>query len=216
MKHKFGYAAIFAGSLFLGQAAQAITITQGNLAGNLNLASGVLTGGGNSATLVMGGFKFDPVNITSGSGAGNCNLFDGNCFQLNTNATTTMTTEPAGGVFDLNKLSFIIDGAAAEFSVFNVALAGTTLVVTADANGNGGNACTTSTSVFCVEKNEWHTIDFEGSLANVTELLFDNTGTGNVRIGALDATLSTVPLPAAGLMLVAGLGGLAAMRRMKA
>lgn len=176
-------------------------------AGALDLTNLSASGGIDASGL----FLFAPINTTSGSGAGNCGPTGGTCLQFNKNQTTTMTVV-GGGKFNLTSLSFVLAGQPAELGVLNLSL-GTpgTLIVSVDVGPYGG---------LTVAHNTWYDLSFDGAADGVTSILFDNLGQGNVRIGNIVASVvpdaAPVPVPAAGLLLLAGLGGLAALRRRKA
>ena len=170
----------------------------------IDLVGGSVVGTGYEAD----GFLFDPARVVSGSGNGNCGyLGGGTCLAFNTNETTTMTTyDPAGGIFNLNSLSFVLVGNTAELSVFNTSITATGVLIISFDVGDAFGAAT-------INNNTAYTYDFNGSADGVTSILFDNTGRGNVRIGSIDADLAAIPVPAAGFLLVGALGGLAALRR---
>lgn len=191
-------------------AAGAATVTEATteLEGSFNVGTGVSTGTGIS----VNGFLFDPVSITGGSGDGNCSLFGGKCIQFNPGAFTLMTTDPPGGEFDLDALSFVLDGTPSELSVLNFSTdASGALIVNVDVEGG---SCDDGVSI-CVEKNKWYHLLFEGDADGVTAIKFDNTGAGNMRIGAIEATLAPVPLPGTAMLLLGGIAGFGALRRRK-
>lgn len=190
-------------------AAIALTATAGAAqAATVDLSGGSFDG----AAYVAGGFRFDSVNLTSGSGNGNCGAFGGGtCLQFNQNQTTVMTTDPAGGAFDLNSISFVIAGQNGVLNVtdFSVDPLGELLV-----NVGVGDTINGSTTV---THNDLFTLNFAGAADGVTSIRFDNTGKGNVRIGGIDADIvSAIPLPAALPLLLTGLAGLGFMSRRRA
>lgn len=176
-------------------------------AATINFAEGTLVG----SAYVEDGLMFDPARIVTGSGNGNCGyLGGGSCLAFNTGETTTMTTSPVGGMFDLVSLTFVLVGQTAELSVMNFSVdpAGS-LLVNFDVGGTNIPGTT-------IQHNTAYTYYFNGSANGLTEILFDNTGTGNVRLGNIVANVvppATIPVPAAGFLLFGALGGLAALRR---
>ena len=188
--------------------ASAATVTLSNLnsgAGALNLTN-LSTNGGIDAS---GQFLFAPISTASGSGAGNCGPGGGICLKFNQNQTTTMKAV-GGGAFNLTSLSFVLDGQQAELGVLNLSLgAPGRLIVSVDVGDNYGS--------LTVAHNKWYDLSFDGAADGVTSILFDNLGRGNVRISNIVASVAPdvapVPVPAAGLMLLGGLGGLATLRR---
>jgi hypothetical protein len=202
-------AAVFSfavGALAGGDASAAVQLGTGFVSGNIDLNGGTLSNG----SLSTGGFLFDPANLTSGSGAGNCEA-SGKCIQLNQNAQTMMTTDPAGGLFNLKGLSFVLVGVNSQLGVFNVQVSGNTLLVSADVDPPNPNVGCASGATFCVSQNTWYHLVFNGMADNVTNILFDNTDRGNLRIGGISATV--VPLPAAAWLLLSGLGALGLVTR---
>jgi hypothetical protein len=171
---------------------------------------------GNATTdgdaLIAGGFRFEPYKLQQGGGDGPC--VAGACLLFNTNNFTLMTTNPAGGLFDLDALVFDLEGQTSELAVLNFSIAGGELIVDIASPTPGQNSTCESISGICVEKNKWYTLLFHGAADNVTAIRFENSGAGTVRIAQIGATV--VPLPAPFLLMLAGLGGLGVMSRRKA
>ena len=171
------------------------------------IAAGVLAvgfaGGARAATLVdfsgdhkanpyvEDGFAFDPNRIVNG----NC-LSAGGCLALNDNETTAMTRLEPPSQFTLQGLSFTLLGKGT----------GNTLTI------SGSNGTTKSYSVGDLYKhNEYYSLLFPTEFQQVSSLVFSTSGGGNVRID--DVSVAPVPLPAAGFLLLAGLGAFGALRR---
>ncbi|MBK5926670.1 hypothetical protein CCR87_04785 [Rhodobaculum claviforme] len=203
---------LFAGAT--AASAASITVSEigdSSFVGNISFSQTT----GTFDSISAGGFLFSPVRLVSGAGAGNCAIgASTSCLAFNQNETTTMTTDPAGPAFNLNALSFVLVGNTAELSVLNLAFDG----------GEDGNVIVNVATPkdrdclvdLCAEHNTWYKLDFGGHADNVTRIVFDNTGEGNLRIGAIDATsTSVIPLPAAGWLLLGGLGALGALGHRK-
>jgi hypothetical protein len=147
------------------------------------------TDAGNMASYSEDGFTFAPARLVNG------NCLDGACLALNTNETTTLTF--ASSVFDLEAFSFNLLGQPAE------------LTVTSD---------TGASAVFGTGEygfNTYNTVDLGSLFEGVTSILFDNTGSGNIRIDnvELSGDVAPIPLPATGLLLLVGIGALTAARK---
>jgi hypothetical protein len=139
------------------------------------------------------GFSFAPIRIVNG------NCIDGGCLALNDNESTGMTYTSAPGLFTLTGLSFKLLGKGT----------GNALTVT------GSNGTSLSYAVAAYAKNTYHALLFTNEFANVSSVTFSTGGGGNVRVDNLSATAAPVPLPAAGLLLIGGLGVLGAASRRK-
>lgn len=152
------------------------------------------------------GLSFDDIRIVNG----NCDAISGKgCGAFNDNETSVLT-QIGGGEFTLTSFWYQLLG-----------------------KGRGGKK-NFVTNTFTVTSNLGGILNFAANLVghndgghvvdlttlnlfqNVTSLTFSTNGGGNVRLDdlAIDGP-SPVPLPAAGLMLLAGLGGLAALRKRK-
>ena len=143
------------------------------------------TSAGNLASYGEDGFTFAPARLVNG------NCLDGACLALNTNETTTLTF--GGSAFTLETFSFSLLGRPAE------------LTVTGD---NGASA------VFTTDEygfNTYNTAVLGPLFAGVTSIVFADTGTGNIRIDdvVLSGDIAPAPLPATGLLMLAGLGAFA-------
>lgn len=151
-------------------------------------------GGANVDPYIENGFSIDVARIVNG----NCNVAP--CMALNTNETSVLT-RVGGGLFSLTSFWFQLLGRPTTLTV--MAFSGVNLLDTVNLssasfpNNNGGQV-------------------FNHLFDNVTSISFQDTGRGNVRIDDLTLStpnVSTVPLPAAFPMLMAGLAGLGFLGR---
>jgi hypothetical protein len=108
-----------------------------------------------------------------------------------------MTYPLAPGLFNLTSLAFTLLGGGT----------GNTLTIT----GVGGGNNSTSFSTPPLNHNEYYTPNFALLFQGVSKITFSTTDGGNVRIDNIVA--SPVPLPAAGLLLLGGLGGFGFLAR---
>jgi hypothetical protein len=179
------------------------------LTGAMTIPAGATTitftgaNGGDSVGYSEAGLMFDDARITSG----NC---DGSvsgkaCMALNKNEVSTLTSQTLGGLFTLTSFWFKLLGASpAELSVESSK--GGLLILTEAVYG---------------KNNDGNVFDLIGNalFEDVSWVTFTDSGRGNARvddIALLSAPPAPVPLPAAGLLLVAAIGGLTALRRKKA
>lgn len=151
-------------------------------------------GGGHADPYVQDGFSFASSRIVNG----NC-LSAGGCLALNDNETTGMSRVAAPGYFTLSGFSFNLLGNGT----------GNSLTVT------GSNGTSLSFDVGSFAKNTYHTLAFADEFANVSSIIFSTANGGNVRIDDLSTAAAPVPLPAAGWLLLGGLGAIGALRRRK-
>lgn len=147
---------------------------------------------------IESGFSFDVARIDNG----NCDSPSGkSCLALNTNETSTLT-KVGGGTFTLNSFGFELLGNPATLTITDNL--GDKLVFTQ----NDSHPCATP---FC--KNVWYTaFPF---WAGITSVIFDDTGTGNIRIDDINVVANAAspppavtPLPGAVSLFVSGLGTL--------
>lgn len=152
------------------------------------------------------GLMFDNIRIVNG----NCNALSGaGCGAYNKNEASVLT-QVGGGTFSLTSFWYELlgrgSGGGKKFvaNTFYVAsnLGGLlTFAANAVGNNDGGHVVDLSTLAL---------------FQNVSSLTFSTNGGGNVRLDDLAIAPAPVPLPAAGLMLLAGIGGLVGLRKRKA
>jgi hypothetical protein len=111
--------------------------------------------------------------------------------QFNNNEIITVTY--VGGAFDVDSFLFNAPGTGGDI---NVAGGGSSTLLTETQNG------TAMTSV-----------SFNTEYDGITSFTFQNAGRGSGRVDNMVFTVASVPLPAAGLMLLAGVGALFGRRR---
>jgi hypothetical protein len=117
---------------------------------------------------------------------------------MNGNNQTELTTDPIGGTFDLLGFSFAFSEAGNLDSYLELISNGTVLAT----------LTAVSSGVFVADATLF---------SGLSMLTFSTVGPGSVRIDNVSATtVAPVPVPAAGLLLVSALGGLAFMRRRRA
>lgn len=133
------------------------------------------------------GFEFDYVRIVSG----NCDSASGpECGAENDNESSTLTAID-GSLFDVTSIWFQILGAGND-NVFTL---------TTDKG-------TVDFAQPTYEKNQGYTLDLSSNsiFMDIMYLTITSLGNGNIRFDDIEADLAPVPLPATGLMLLAGLG----------
>ena len=124
---------------------------------------------------------------------------NGTCVKLNNNEAFTITAEP-NYTFDVSSFDFGFNGNGKA----------NTLSVSVD-----GGAPISLTEVVYPKHNNF-TYDFSPDLSGIMSLSFTHSGGGTVVLGNIDATVNTVssvPLPAAGVLLLGAVGGIGAFKR---
>lgn len=150
---------------------------------------------GNHTNYTEAGFVFDEIRINNG----NCDSASGQpCGAENKNETSTMT-RVGGGTFDMVSMWFQLLGKS------------TPMTLTTDHGSlSFGDAWGHNDGGHVVELPLLSTI-----FTNITFLTITDAplGKGNLRFDDLTMAVAPVPLPATGLLLLAGVGGIAALRR---
>lgn len=152
------------------------------------------------------GLSFNSIRIVNG----NCNALSGKgCGAFNKNEKSVLT-KVGGGTFSLTSFWYELlglGGGGKKDFVSN------TFTVKSD---NGG--VLNFMAGLVGHNNGGHRVDLTALalFQNVSSLTFSTNGGGNVRLDDLAISEpSPVPVPAAGLMLLAGIGGLASLRKRK-
>ncbi|GAA3873423.1 VPLPA-CTERM sorting domain-containing protein [Celeribacter arenosi] len=174
---------------FLGAALLALGVGSAAEAATVKLdfSSGTASG----STYVQDGFTITVANPTSISTSNDCGS---SCLKLSNNQSALLTF--SGGAFNI--MSFLFNGKGND-GAFDFSYDGGAVTATYT-ESNNGNTMTLA----------------EPNLTGVTSVLFVNKSGGSSRIDDINvSTISEVPLPASGLLLLAGLGGLAMKRRRK-
>lgn len=142
------------------------------------------------------GFVFDEVRIVNG----NCDALSGKpCGAENDNETSTMTAV-GGGLFDAVSLWFQFLGKGTVNDLTLTTDQGSyTFLQSVWGNNDSGQYVTLS--------------DYANIFTGISYLTLSTGAGGNVRFDDILANPAPVPLPAAGLLLLGGLGVLGAVRR---
>ncbi len=187
---------------------------------------------GGDTTYIENGYKFDPTSFQ----VGNCSPFptanDPCIKEVQQSGLVTTMTNIAGLLFSLNGFYFDMQGTGGQNAVNE-------LRVSTDKTGASplifrlGQLAPTGTQLYfpytstgtppaptgtlyngLINNNDSYFVTINSDLfRNVKFVTWETTSTANVRID--DISVSAIPLPAAGWLLLAGIGGLAAARRMK-
>jgi hypothetical protein len=174
------------------------------------MAAPVTFGGqpGNHAPYTEGAFTAGPrIQIDNSN---NCPFGSRPCVKLNNgNFSTFDLTRTDGGLFDFTGFDFSLEGQGRR------PFAGNTLTVTLfDAlNALIGTIVLSTGNPLYPHNTD---LSWLGSYTDLSRVTFTSTNGGTVRIDNIGVTPSAVPLPATAGMLLAGLGGLALIRRRRA
>lgn len=183
----------------------AVLVSHGATAATVDFTDAQPQGGG---AYTEDGLAFNDIRIVNG----NCDALSGKgCGAFNDNETSVLT-KVGGGTFSLTSFWYQLlgrgSGGGKNFvsNTFTVSSnTGGFLSFVADVVGHNDGGHYADLSLLAL-------------FQNVTSLTFKTNGGGNVRLDDLAIYApppAPVPLPAAGLMLMAGIGGLAALRRRK-
>lgn len=199
---------------FSVSAASAATITFSGAGGNPN------------GTYTEGGYEFTPSSTPSG----NCPVpADAPCIKELKQGVLTTMVKSGGGAFDLLGLDFLLVGSGNNNNNQNntssfIITAGATVleIKMGDALGifpTFSLKKVDGTATGNVTFNEGYRLVFDGLFDGITSVSFTTTSSqGNAQArmdNVVVPDVAPVPVPAAGLMLMAGLGGMAALRRRK-
>jgi hypothetical protein len=151
------------------------------------------------------GFVVDPARIVNG----NCDSASGApCLALNDNETSTVTAND-GSAFSLTSFWFQLLGRGTDNTLTVTSSGGGSLSLDAATYGrnDGGQVFDLTTLA-----------DYATAWSDILSVTFSKTGGGNVRIDDIGlegggGAIAPVPVPAAGLLMLGALGGLAMMRR---
>lgn len=221
--------AAFALSLFAG-AASAATLTI-----NFDDDGGTLVNDMGKKSYQVGGYIMDPVNIQGGLCAdGSCTIESGQTIEpslyredlsqfdlysfyfLNTGNGAANDGEPGDNFVELNLFAAFGDVAPTatyyfgnEMTFAEIQAQGLSIAYYDGEGSDPGSVAACFDEMIC--KNYGYVISMNGLGDGIGEAIWSAAGDANARLD--DIVVSEVPLPAAGFLLLGGLGGLALMRR---
>lgn len=175
-------------------------------------------------TDILNGFTFNPSNAVGG----NCPVpvaAEKPCLAEVKQGEITTMERVGGGSFDLLGVDFLLVGSGNNDGSFLITAGSTVLeIMFGDLLGSFATYALThvdGTDTGSVTFNEGYRLTFAGLFDDITSVSFSTTttakkGDAQARMDNVVVSVpSAVPLPAAGWLMLAGLGGIAALRRRK-